>query len=52
MPFTCNPGITMHLITAYKVEEDLQRTWREEAGVKPIDYNKRTEGSYKEEVYH
>jgi hypothetical protein len=44
---------TMRLVSAFKVEEDLQRTWREERELeeararekadpyKPVDYNKK-----------
>jgi hypothetical protein len=30
MPLTCKPNAIMHLVSAFKVDEDLQRAWRGE----------------------
>jgi hypothetical protein len=50
---------TMRLVSAYKVEQDLERTWREERELeeararektgpyKPVDDNKKADGPYK-----
>ena len=54
---------TMHLISAFKVEEDLQQAWmeereredaraREKSEVSAADYNRKADGPYKEELYH
>jgi hypothetical protein len=50
-------GDTMQLVSAFKIEQDIQEAWREERELedarekedtsKPVDYNKKPDGPYK-----